>query len=94
MIRSGSEFYENVEEDVTEELQKGNNCRGDEFEDRGKDTTVVEEKIGGISTGHSANRVAKLKQNDKIQYRIEVAGHWVDAEIIGRAGKATGQNNN
>ena len=60
MIRSGSEFYEDVKEDVTEELQKGNNCRGEECEDRGKDTTVVEVKIGCISAGHNANGVVKV----------------------------------
>ena len=36
----------------------------------------------------------KLKVNDQIQYKLNNSNEWIQATVLGRAGKVTGKNKN
>ena len=81
-------------------MQKDTSCNGEKSKvSTGTETTdsqIISEEIPTLDDTRPATETqrterSKLKVNDRIQYRERNDDEWVNARVIGRAGKVTGK---
>ena len=90
----------NTGKDDTERVHKDTSCYGEKSKvSTGTGTTdsqIISEEIPTLDDTRPATETqrtecSKLKVNDRIQYRLRNDDEWVNARVIGRAGKVTGK---
>ena len=80
-------------------MQKDTPCFGEKSKISTRivaDSQIISEEIPRLNDTRPATETertdhSKLKVNDRIQYRASNGDEWVNAKVIGRAGKATGK---
>ena len=90
----------NTGKDDAQIVQKDTSCNRENSKvSTGTETTdpqIISEEIPTLDEARQATETqrterSKLKVNDRIQYRVRNDDEWVNARVIGRAGKVTGK---
>ena len=90
----------NTGKDDAQRVQKDTSCNGEKSKvSTGTETTdsqIISEEIPKLDDTRPATETqrtehSKLKVNDRIQYRERNDDEWINARVIGRAGKVTGK---
>ena len=99
LLKAGAEFLNGENESDNIELAKEQNkyCQQKDSCKRGepaveeilKPADTEEGQVGGMAI--PVERDVDLKREDRVQYKVEPEDEWIDATVLSRAGKASGQ---